>query len=102
MAKRKTPENTPENIQEKGREKKAYIYLGPNIPGGLLHKGGVYKEIPEHLGHVFAMVPDVERLFIDVREAAAYKEEQNQKGSEAHRFYQNTEALIADAFRRKE
>jgi len=34
-------------------KKQAYMYLGPNLPGGILFTGSVYKEYPEHLNDVF-------------------------------------------------
>lgn len=77
-------------------KKQAYMYLGPNVPGGVLFTGGVYKELPEHLGKVFEKIPEIKGLFIDIKSVPAFKAEVERQGSEAFRLRQNVERLISE------
>ena len=76
--------------------KQAYMYLGPNIPGGLMFKGSVYKEIPEHLKDTFEKLPDIKKLLIEVKNVPKFKAEVEQQGSEAHRLYQDVENRLKE------
>jgi len=76
--------------------KQAFMYLGPNIPGGLLFRGSVYKQMPEHLTGVFEKLPEIKDLFIEVKDAPDFKAKLTQQGSEAHRLYQVVESLIRE------
>lgn len=90
---KKEKKSTP---NKKPCDNKAFMYLGPNIPGGILFNGGVYKELPEHLKDTFEKVPEIKELFIEIKEAPAFKAELERQGSEAYRLHQNVERLISE------
>ena len=78
------------------RDNKAYVYMGPNVPGGLLFTGSVYKGIPEHLKDTFEKLPEIKDLFVEVHALPGFKEDLKDQGSEAYRLYQHVESLIRE------
>ena len=71
------------------QEKKAYIYLGPNLPGGILFTGAIYKnEIPKYLEDVTKKCKEVEKLFVDITEVSQVKSDLGNPGTEIYRLYQ--------------
>jgi len=75
-------------IQEKSNKEKTFIYLGANIPGGILNHGAVFKGYPKYLSELFEKTPEIKKLFIDIKDIVAFKEAVNRKGSEESRLYQ--------------
>jgi hypothetical protein len=93
-ATKKSPpvEKAPEKMK-----KQAYMYLGPNIPGGILFSGQISKgELPAYLADAIKKIPEIKELFIEVKEAPAFKDELKKQGTEAYRLYQNVEKLIGE------
>lgn len=84
----------PKQIKKEVTAKKAFIYLGPNIPGGILFKGSIYKEIPVHLEKLFNGLPEIKELFIEVKSVPGFKMKLTEQGSEAYRLYQSVENVI--------
>jgi len=78
------------------KQKQVFMYLGPNIPGGLLFKGGLYKEMPEHLESVFEKLPEIKELFIGKDDIVAFKKNIENQGSEAYRIYQYVATRIRE------
>ena len=71
--------------------KQAYMYLGPNIPGGRLFggsiiRGGLPKDLP-HLQDVLEKLPELEGLFVEVAKVPSFKVEVATQGTEAHRLF---------------
>ena len=77
-------------------DKRAYMYLGPNLPGGLLFRGSVFKAWPEHLAYLFEQIHEIKDLFIEVKDVPEFKRNVEEQGSEAYRLYQNVEILIGE------
>jgi hypothetical protein len=75
-------------------DKHAYMYLGPNISGGILFNGSLQKEMPEHLTEVFKKLPELRELFIEVKDVPRFKREMAKQGSEAYRLVQSVESQI--------
>jgi hypothetical protein len=76
------------------KKKQAFMYLGPNIPGGILFTGGVFKELPVYLKDVFEKAPDVKKLFVEIKEVSTFKAELERQGSEPYRLRQSVARLI--------
>ena len=73
------------------RTRQAFMYLGPNIPGGRLFRGSVIcggspMELA-HLQDVFEKLPEVLGLFVEVERVPNIKAEVGAHGTEAHRLY---------------
>ena len=78
--------------------KTAFIYMGPNLPGGELFTGTVYRQMPDHLEGVFGKMPELKKLFTEVKDMAAFKNDLAEQGSEAHRTYKSIiNQLLEDA-----
>ena len=96
----KAGENKATKTNKKVEVKQAYMYLGPNIPGGILFRGSVVKGgTPEDLAHlkdVFSKIPEVKDLFVEVKQVPQFKADIENQGTEAHRLYQNVEVLIRE------
>jgi len=86
--------NQKETERKPVATKQAFMYLGPNIPGGLLFNGALHKKMPEHLSDLFDKLPEVEKLFVEVKKVPAFKRDLDEPGSEAYRLYQSTVASL--------
>lgn len=74
---------------KKEGNKNTFIYLGPNVPGGMLNTGSVYKSgIPKHLDDLINDIPEISKMFIDVNKAGKAKVDISQQGTELFRLYQ--------------
>lgn len=94
----------PKKIYEKPvieniNTKKAFAYLGPNIPGGVLQKGSVFKEIPDYLSSIFEKVPEVKELFVEIKEISEFKKKVQQSGTEENRLYKSVELETGKGFK---
>jgi hypothetical protein len=74
--------------QNENTKKQALIYLGPNIPGGILNNGSVYSDYPTHLKDLFEKMPKLKLLFVEVLDVTNFKKELETTGSEALRLYE--------------
>jgi len=80
-------------------KKQAFIYLGPNIPGGILFNGGLFRCTPDeivHLKETLAKLPEIKSLFIEVQKMPGFKKQILEQGTEAYRLYQVTEMKIRE------
>jgi len=78
--------------------KKAYMYLGPNLPGGILFSGALFKcnSLDEivHLRESFEKVPEIKELFVEVTEVPKIKRELLEQGTGSYRLYQIIKGAI--------
>lgn len=96
----KTPKKIYEKpVIEKINTKKAFVYLGPNIPGGVLQKGSVFKEIPNYLDSIFKRLPEVKDLFIEIKEISEFKKKVQQNGTEENRLYKSVQLETGKGFK---
>ena len=64
------------------------IYIGPNIPGGTLHRYQVYRGgIPEHLAQIIEKCPAIRSLFVPVANFAAAEQALAMTGSAEHTLF---------------
>lgn len=67
---------------------RSYVYLGPNIPGGMLWTGNIFKnEYPKHLNELFEETPEIKELFAEVKDVPKFKQKLSIKGTEENRLY---------------
>lgn len=72
------------------------IYIGPNIPGGVLHRYSVYRGgISEHLKDLFDKCPAVRSLFVPVAQLATAEKSLSSMGSAEHTLYREVIAYFA-------
>ncbi len=76
-----------EEKEKKTIVKKAYIYLGPNIKGGLLSAGKICSDIPPEIKSIIENAPSIEKLFVEVKEVAKFKEQLKNQSTIAYRNY---------------
>ncbi len=69
--------------KEEKTKKTAYIYLGPNVKGGLLNTGSVFQEVPTHLDDIFEKAPSVKKMFVEVSDASKFKSDLSVRGTQA-------------------
>jgi len=80
--------------------KQAFMYLGPNIPGGTLFNGSLFKcksvdEI-KHLKDLFEKIPEVKKLFVEVKKVSVVRKEVSTQGTEAYRLQQAIKIKIKE------
>ena len=65
------------------------VYVGPNIPGGILQRFQVFKGgLPPHAKELFDKVPEVRELFVPVRDLESMRRKIEEPGTnEARLFY---------------
>ncbi len=67
---------------------KRLIYVGPNIPGGILHKFTVFKGgIPKHIEPLIKKCSVIEKMFVPVKEFPEKSKAIEQKGTPENIFY---------------
>ena len=82
---------------QKAQQKCAYMYVGPNIPGGRMFTGSLYRDnLPKHLDDLFNKVPEIKKLCVDVQTLPKIKKEVTEQGTEAHRLYKHIEMQIRE------
>lgn len=87
MTNSKTTVKNKKTVTVQKKEKRAYIYLGPTLKGGILNTNTVFKEIPKHLLETFKQAPTLEKLFVEIKEASKFKNDLKNKSSVAFRLY---------------
>jgi hypothetical protein len=79
------------------------IYLGPNLPGGVLLKGKVFiGGIPDHLRPVVESCPAIRRLTVPLSSMIKTSERIGRRGTPEHRDYYEAAAQFAALGKKKE
>ena len=96
-------ENGAAGAGDKTAEKQAYMYLGPNIPGGRLFSGNLFKcNSPDDIGHLedlFEKLPGVKRLFVEVKKVPEFKRQLSEQGTQASGLYSQAQIEILAAIK---
>ncbi|MCM3141304.1 hypothetical protein [Brevibacillus sp. MER 51] len=80
-----------EGQERRGAKQQQYplIYVGPNIPGGLLMQYTVFRGgVPEHLTDLFEKQPAIRQLIVPVNDLAAVQERMRKSGTLEHTLFQ--------------
>jgi len=78
-------------------KKQAFMYLGPNIPGGILLKGALFKgKIPVHLDGIIEKIPEIKKLLVEAQEVANIKSQLEKPGSAVYGIYQYVQEQIKE------
>ena len=79
------------------KQKCAFMYVGPNVPGGRLFTGSLYRDaLPKHLDEDFEKLPEMKKLFVNVCDLPKIKIDLREPGKEAYRLYQVVELAIME------
>ena len=76
------------------KDRKSYVYMGPNLPGGKMFTGTIYRGKPTHLNDVFQAIPEVKKLLVEAQKFLEFKSDLQKQGTEAFRLYQKVETNI--------
>lgn len=81
------------------KDKKTVMYIGPQLPSGLLKTNtiikGTDKEITEGLKEVFEKFPLVKRMLVPIEDVATKKIEVATKGKVLNKYYMDIQSQIA-------
>ena len=89
------PEPAVTEAGASGKTKAAFMYLGPNIPGGRLFNGALFRyEIPEHLNGLFEKVGEIKELFVEVKEVPQAKRDVATAGTEFNRLFRTVQSEV--------
>lgn len=71
------------------------IYIGPNVPGGILHRWQVFKGgLPPYCEDIFQRVPEIKELFVAVEKLNLARERLEEPGSNEARLYSLVQRTI--------
>ena len=85
-----TIENTQESpkTEKKTAKPERLVYVGPNIPGGILQRFQVYKGgIPPHCLELVEKIPEIRQLFVPVGELPAVRDKLEKSGTNEARLF---------------
>ncbi len=69
---------------------KTLMYLGPNLKGGVLLNGSVFRNgIPDFIKKIIEDNPLLEEMFVDVDRVSEFKHALETLGSEENRIFRN-------------
>ena len=83
-------ETTYPEVNETAEKPKQVIYIGPNIPGGALHRYQVFigEGLPLHISGLPEECPAIKGLFVPVEQFAVAEAAVTQAGSAENALYQ--------------
>ena len=86
-------ENPPQPAQTKPAR---LIYVGPNVPGGILQRYQVFKGgLPPYCGSLFEKVPEIKELFIPVEGLEAIRKKIQEPGTNEARLFHIAQKKLA-------
>ena len=97
----KAKNNKP--TESKPTKKQAFMYLGPNIPGGVLFNGNLFKcnsiDDIEHLKVLFEKLPIVKELLVEVKQVPEFKRKILEQGTKESLLLQQSQMQLEDAIK---
>ena len=79
----------PESGPSSGEKTARLVYVGPNVPGGILQRFQVFKGgLPPYCKDLFGKIPEIKELFVPVEGLEALRRKIEESGTnEARLFY---------------
>jgi len=94
----KQKKETKQDQKPATTRKQALMYLGPNIPGGIIFHGHVFKcdEVDEilHIKGICEKLPEIKELFFEVKKVPKTKQQLMEQGTEVYGLYKYVEQQI--------
>ena len=80
------------------KQTKALMYLGPNVPGGRLFTGALFKEcqMPKHLDPLFEALPEMRELLVECQDVPQFKVDLQEQGRAAYLLFQQVQLRIRE------
>ena len=86
----------PDQVKSEPVKREQLIYIGPNVPGGMLQRYQVFRGgIPEHVKQIVEKCPAVKSLFVPVDGFAAAEQEISRAGSANNALFKEILAWTA-------
>ena len=86
----------PDQVKSEPVKREQLIYIGPNVPGGMLQRYQVFRGgIPEHVKQIVEKCPAVKSLFVPVDGFAAAEQEISIAGSANNALFKEVLAWTA-------
>ena len=86
----------PDQVKSEPVKREQLIYIGPNVPGGMLQRYQVFRGgIPEHVKQIVEKCPAVKSLFVPVDGFAAAEQEISKAGSANNALFKEILAWTA-------
>ena len=96
MAKTYPDQVKSEPVEPAAISREQLIYIGPNVPGGMLQRYQVFRGgIPEHVKQIVEKCPAVKSLFVPVDGFAAAEQEISKAGSANNALFKEILAWTA-------
>ena len=87
---------SPDQAKSEPVKREQLIYIGPNVPGGMLQRYQVFRGgIPEHVKQIVEKCPAVKSLFVPVDGFAAAEQEISIAGSANNALFKEVLAWTA-------
>ena len=87
---------SPDQAKSEPVKREQLIYIGPNVPGGMLQRYQVFRGgIPEHVKQIVEKCPAVKSMFVPVDGFAAAEQEIFKAGSAHNALFKEVLAWTA-------
>lgn len=87
---------SPDQAKSEPVKREQLIYIGPNVPGGMLQRYQVFRGgKPEHLKDLFEKCPALQGLFVQVTELAVAEKALGTAGTVENTLYREAAKFFA-------
>ena len=87
---------SPDQAKSEPVKREQLIYIGPNVPGGMLQRYQVFRGgKPEHLKDLFEKCPELQGLFVQVTDLAVAEKALGEAGTVENTLYRETAKFFA-------
>ena len=87
---------SPDQAKSEPVKREQLIYIGPNVPGGMLQRYQVFRGgRPEHLKGLFEKCPTLQGLFVQVTDLAVAEKALGEAGTVENTLYRETAKFFA-------
>ena len=87
---------SPDQAKSEPVKREQLIYIGPNVPGGMLQRYQVFRGgKPEHLKDLFEKCPALHGLFVQVTDLAVAEKALGTAGTVENTLYRETAKFFA-------
>jgi hypothetical protein len=86
----------PVSVEQTQSKPLRLVYVGPNIPGGILQRFQVFKGgYPPHCKDLFEKIPEIKELFVPVEGLEAMRRKTEEPGTNEARIFYVVQKAVA-------